>query len=92
MCFFLLCVSLRPNGVHLKVRFNGMKARTKVKKGTTDPSWFESLEIDGGDLMLPHDLDFCPEIVLRIWDSDGLLGKNKPVCGFHLPLSVRQRD
>jgi hypothetical protein len=77
---------------YVKIRFNGIRAKTSQKDKTCDPCWFESLEIDQNQLMLPEDPDFCPEIVVRIWDSDGMFSANTPVCGFHLPLKEVQRE
>jgi len=77
---------------YVKVRFNGNKAKTTIKEKTCDPCWYESLEIDQNNLKLPDDPDFCPEIVVRIWDSDGMFSKNQPVCGFHLPLKQATRE
>ena len=50
---------------YVKVRFNGLKGKSKTKTGTCDPCWFESIELDDlkDGLILPDDLDFAPEIV-----------------------------
>lgn len=77
---------------YVKIRFSGHKAKTSIKNQTCDPCWFESLEIDGGKLMMPDDPYFCPEIVVRVWDNDGMFSKNQPVCGFHLPLQAATRE
>lgn len=66
--------------------------KTSTKDKTCDPCWYEALEIDGNKLILPEDPDFCPEIVVRVWDSDGMFAKNQPVCGFHLPLKEATRE
>jgi hypothetical protein len=76
---------------YVKVRFNGKKAKTGTKSKTCDPCWFQTLEIDDNDLMLPEDPDFCPEIVVRVWDSDRYFN-NTPVCGFHLSLKDIPRE
>jgi hypothetical protein len=77
---------------YVKVRFNGNKVKTSIKEQTCDPCWFETLEIDGNKLVMPDDPDFCPEIVVRVWDNDGMFAKNLPVCGFHLPLKEAVRE
>mmetsp|Transcript_30125 Transcript_30125/g.35520 ORF Transcript_30125/g.35520 Transcript_30125/m.35520 type:complete len:1909 (+) Transcript_30125:29-5755(+) len=77
---------------YVKIRFNGLRTKSSQKEKTCDPCWFESLEIDNNSLMLPEDPDFCPEIVLRVWDSDGMFSANSPVCGFHLSLKDVPRE
>ena len=70
-----------PNGLldpYVKVKFCGAKKKTRVKRETTSPLFYETLEFDA---VLPRDLRFAPEVVLQVWDSDAPppLGRNVQV-------------
>lgn len=59
---------------YVKIRFAGLKKKTKAQRMTTAPLFYETLEFHE---MLPNDLRFAPEVVLQVWDKDAL--GNTPV-------------
>mmetsp|Transcript_9637 Transcript_9637/g.30891 ORF Transcript_9637/g.30891 Transcript_9637/m.30891 type:complete len:1963 (-) Transcript_9637:92-5980(-) len=68
---------------YVKVRFCGLKDKTKVHSMTTAPLFYETLQFHR---MLPRDLGFGPDIVVQVWDRD-TLGSNTPMAMLRYPLS-----
>ena len=49
---------------YVKIRYGGVKQKTRIKDTTTSPLYYETLEFEE---MLPTDLRFAPEVVLQVW-------------------------
>lgn len=60
---------------YVKVRFCGVKRKTRILSMTTDPLFYETLEFHE---LLPSDLAYAPEVVLQVWDFDQV-GSNSQV-------------
>ena len=71
--------SIDENGLmdpYVKVRFNGQKGKTKVAEETKNPCFYETITFDTS---LSSDINLCPNVILEVWDKNGLGQSNIPV-------------
>lgn len=71
--------SIDENGLmdpYVKVRFNGQKGKTKVVEETKNPCFYETITFDTS---LSSDINLCPNVILEVWDKNGLGQSNIPV-------------
>ncbi|OQS05760.1 dysferlin [Thraustotheca clavata] len=87
-CRGLYSKSTTKNGLpdpFVQVHFNHIVKKTKTKRRTLDPLYYETIEIDTD---VPSDIDYAPEIWIRVVSKSGYSGNQLKYVGeYRVPLA-----
>ena len=82
--------SIDENGLmdpYVKVRYNGRKGKTKVIEETKNPCFYETITFD---TEIPLDINLSPNIIIEVWDKNGLGQSNIPISSVRLNIADAQ--
>ena len=72
---------------YVKVRFCGRKEKTRSHADTTNPLFYETLDLHA---LVPRDARYGPDVVLQVWNRRSLGKSNRAICSLRLPLGDLQ--
>ena len=68
---------------YVKVRFCGRKEKTRAHAHTTNPLFYETLDLHA---LVPRDARYGPDVVLQVWNRRAVGRRNAAICSLRLPL------
>ena len=82
--------SIDENGLmdpYVKVRYDGQKNKTRVIEETKHPCFYETITFDA---TVPADIYLSPNILVEVWDKNGLGQSNIPISSVRLNVADAQ--